>query len=427
MSLRFFLSILFTFCFLVPIHVFAFIPDLPEKEIVKRVYAHLLIDDMSASLEEAQQGISLYPNSKPLLEARIKILARSGDEKEMLLAWNHLLESFPEEQANHEIIESMAWGVIDQGFRSSSPITRIFAMLGAFFAQDAKSTVILSKGLKDQNTIVRGAAIQLASKMRDAKLQKDVLNILKNEKNWPVRLEAIKAIGSMKISEAQPYLIDILANNRSSTEEKSAAIESLVNLKETADRQEVAVLSRSDRAGLRLLAIQVVSHFDLIKEIDLIMPLLKDTRAEVRAAAIEALGILRIADYEGRPIGEFAFDLLEDPDESVAITAAWTMCLNDPAKGQQALERWLRSENKETRLIAAAALNAAGAYGFPLALKIFNEEKDNYVRANLALGLITQRIEADKACDALYVVRTRKAAAGCGMKMAFSASLPPAI
>lgn len=375
---------------------------LSEAQYAKRIQAHLMINDPQAALTEAQQGIDAYPDSKQLMEEHIKVLARMGRDKEMLNAWKALTQHFPDETNNHQIIEIMAWGVIQEAARSPSPITRVFAMLGAFFAQDAKSVPILKEGMRDSNVIVRGASAQIVSRMRDAALREEMLRLFRKETAWLVRLEAIKGIGAMKIMEAQPDLIAILTKANTMAEEKAAAIQSLVNMRETADRQEVVKLAASDRAGLRLLACQVVEHFETKENVDQIIPLLRDTRAEVRSAAVHALGSLRIAEHQGVSFAEWAAPLLNDPEEQVSINAAWALTISGSALGQQAFARWLADDNRDSRLKAAGALVATGSYGVPIALTAFKETQDNFVRMNLALGLITQRENVDKACDALY-------------------------
>ena len=79
-------------------------------------------------------------------------------------------------------------------------MTRLLAVLGAFYGQDAEGVDILAKSMHDPNSIVRLTAIELASQMRDSKLGMEILHLLKEEKNWKVKLEAINAAGEMKLT-----------------------------------------------------------------------------------------------------------------------------------------------------------------------------------------------------------------------------------
>ena len=123
-------------------------------------------------------------------------------------------------------------------------------------------------------------------------------------------------------------------------------------------------LAHSDRAGLRLLACQIVQHFELREDVDQIIPLLDDHRADLRAAALHTLGLLRIGHHEGPPLQELFRAKLDDNDPSVAITAAWGLTLSDAEAGQKAFQRWFKNDQKlEVQRMAAAALAATGKYG----------------------------------------------------------------
>ena len=170
---------------------------------------------------------------------------------------------------------------------------------------------------------------------------------------------------------------------------------------ETVQHGEVSRLAKSDRAGLRVLACEVVGHLLLMEHIDEIVPLLHDNHAEVRAAAVQTLGILRPATYHGEKIEDFAIGLLQDHDTNVAISAAWLLTLYDPIRGQQAFEFFLGHDIRDTRILAAAALVATGKYGAAITLRLLTRNKILYIRLNLALGLINQRLYTDNACQAL--------------------------
>ena len=132
--------------------------DSGEAYFLKRIHAHLLLQDSAAACQEACLSLQLSPHSKALNEAYIKALAQAGDETRMIAAWKNYARLFPEEaRDNHDLQECMAWGIIANGAKSSTPIIRLIAMLGAFFGQDAKGVEILQNSLHDQNTFVRSA------------------------------------------------------------------------------------------------------------------------------------------------------------------------------------------------------------------------------------------------------------------------------
>ncbi|NGX42231.1 MAG: hypothetical protein K940chlam7_00508 [Chlamydiae bacterium] len=382
--------------FLLPITILN--AETPEK----RVYALMTIKDYRQAYEEARQLVEHHPHSKGVWEAYIQALAKFGEEEQMVAAWERFLSLFPEEKENRILLESMAWGVIENGERSSSPIIRTYALLGAFFGQDAKGVEILRKNLRDSNAYIRGIALELSSSLRDNALQEEVLHLFKTERDCHVRLAAIKAVGEMKIRQSQSDLVAIVANDRARAEEKAAAIESLVNLLETPKRSEINKLANSKRAGLRELACQVVAHTGEGRDVDLIIPLLRDCCADVRCTALQVLGLLRINEWEGKPIQELIASQVEDPHPQVAVTATWVLTLNHPEQGQKAFEKWLNHQNRDVRLFAGAALASSGQYGYPFIVDAFRQTGDSYLKMNLALGLISQREECSEACKAIY-------------------------
>ncbi len=84
---------------------------------------------------------------------------------------------------------------------------------------------------------------------------------------------------------------------------------------------------------------------------------------------------------------------LNDSSPEIAITASYVLLLLDEREGARRLTQWLKSEKPEWRRLASAALASSGKYGLKLILREFKETEDPYVKINLAMGLIGQRIQ----------------------------------
>jgi len=375
---------------------------IPEDQITQRIHSHLIIRDGLSAREEALIGLQKYPNSKLLWQGYIRALAKNGDEKAMMLCWRHFIKRFPEESQNHEILENLAWAVIEKGAKSSSPIVRATALLGACFSQDAKGVVILRKGLSDGNSFLRAAAVKLSSLLLDASLQEGILDLFKTEKVWSVRLEAIKALGEFQREDSRDLLLKIISQEQCHSEEKAAAIESLVAIADGIESEHIEHLVQNGKAGMRQLACKFIAHFEKKDDINLLFPILHDPSRDVRAEIFQTLGRLRVSTFGNYSVIELCKQAVTDPDPLVAITAAWTLTLNDSKKGQEAFELLLNHHTPEVRCLAAAALAATGKYGAPLALQAFKVNPDSFVRMNLALGLIGQRTHIQEACDCLF-------------------------
>lgn len=386
------------FCFIL---FHPYIQGVDQDTLAKRIHAHLLIHDTENACHEAVGAIRAFPQDQELWGWYIKALAAHGDEKEMYAAWQTYVRKFPEPYKNMDLLEAMAWGVIAKGSRSPSPLIRTCSIQGAFFGQDAKGVAIIHRHFTDENSHLRWAAVKLSGEMRDAKLGDAVYATFMNEKVGKVRLEAIKAVGTMQIRKAMPTLMAIASNSQSTAEEKCAAIQSIVEMTDSISYEEVHRLAQSDRAGLRLIACQLIEMYEMKSALADAFVLLNDPCGEVRAATLHAIGMLRVEDYGGQRIEAIVGRLLNDPAPEAAIMAAWVMTLHNPMQGLSAFQFWLKHEQQDIRLLAAAALTASGKHGVPLMQKIFETSADPYVKMNVALGLIGHRVMTQQACDTL--------------------------
>lgn len=373
-----------------------------DELIAKRVHAHMIIGDHQSACSEAFAGLHRYSGSKTLWQAYLRALAKAGDEKVLMFNWRIFIEKFPDERADREVLECLAWAAIEKGAVSSSPAIRVYAMLGAFFSQDAKGVAILRRSLSDGNSFLRAAALKLSSNLHDASLQEEVFRRFKTENVWSVRLEAIRAVGKLRIEQARRDLSAIISDSNSSIEEKAAAIEAVVDMSDEIERGQIQRFVQSDRAGLRMLACELVAYFEQVQDADLLLPLVKDHHAEVRAKALQTFGWLRIATAADTSIVQVAANSLDDPDPQVSVTAAWVLTVNDQDSGRVAFERLIVRGSQEMRRTAAAALASTGKYGVRSAVKLFCSSSDPYVRMNLAIGLIGQREHTMEACDCLF-------------------------
>lgn len=368
----------------------------------KRINAHLIISDYQTACNEALWGLYQYPDSKAVWLAYLRALAKIGDEKSMMANWKLFAEKFPEERNNREILECLAWAVIDKGAYSSSPPIRVIGLLGAFFSQDVKGVAILQQGLRDDNSFIRAAAVKLSSHLMDASLQEELLRLLQTEKVWKVRLEVIRAIGELRVIAAKKELQKIIGNDLSHSEEKAVAIEALVSLSEGINPSQITQLVASNRAGMRMLACEMVAFFDQTQDIDRLFSLIGDHHSDVRAKIFQTIGRLRVSTIGGKSVAELAEKATSDPDSTVAVTAAWVLTINNPVKGLPVFQRLVNHKTQDTRCLAAAALAATGKYGLKLTRKAFLENNDPYVKMNLAIGLIGQRVDTKIACDCLF-------------------------
>ena len=373
--------------------------ELTESSLLRRLEAHLLIDDPKKALFEARKAKELFPGSKEILIYEMKALASLGEEASVL----NLYEDF---KAKHEeeypLLEELCWGTLKKALTSTQYNVRLTALVGAFVTNDAKAIPFLLSMMRDSNAVLRAVAVQLSCRYQDAILQKEIVHLLNKEKVWFVRLEILAALGKMKMKESAEKLREIISSEKTMHEEKAIAMEALVQMYEKINNSALRLLSASDRAGLRELACELILHLGHKEAKEILLPLLKDIRYDVRTSAVNAFAMVYLPTMEKKEAKALLRPLMEDSHPIVAITASWAYFFVDAIEAERNLEKWIFDENPENRWLAASAVAKAGPKGVALAEKVFFTSFDPYVKANLALGLIGHRKLEKECCNVLY-------------------------
>jgi len=372
-----------------------------KSDRLRRIYAYLLIGDSASAVQEAEAGLREKEENRDLQVAYSKALAAAGNEKKALEVF-HKISQGKEKQEERDLLEEISWGILHKSTTSSQHSIRIASLIGAYLTHDVRAVKIMQAMMRDSNVLLRSVAIKLSSSYLDGPLQDDIIRMISLEKMWQVRLELIQAIGKMRMKSQLPYLEGILASDKTTFEEKTLAIQALTDISDAISLEKIEKLSKSERAGLRRLAAEAVAHFGIKEARDFIFPLIYDPRPDVRIAALHAIARVFISTQDYEEIKSLLEHALKDIDPSVAITAAWAAMLLDSVFGQKHMEKWLFDETPENRRLAAAAVAKAGSLGASLALEGMRKSKDPYVRVNLALGLMGQRVEVKRCCNMIF-------------------------
>ena len=256
--------------------------------------------------------------------------------------------------------------------------------------------------MRDSNAILRAIAVQLSCQMRDGPLINEIVRLFEREKVWLVRLEVIKALGIMGVREKADDLKSFISNQKVTFEEKAAAIEALVHLYDNVNIEEITFLAQSNRSAFRQLACSIASHYEVKEAKDIVLGLIRDPSCDVRISALNALGLFYRKHIEPHELKTSLELVFEDTNPAVSITGGWASLLIDPKLGTPTLEKWLEDKYSENRRMAAAAIRAAGCRGIEISKEYLKKSEDPYVRANLALGLVGQRVDTKTCCDILY-------------------------
>jgi len=205
---------------------------------------------------------------------------------------------------------------------------------------------------------------------------------------WYVRLEIIKALGKFQFPEVEALLKEMLASKRSTLEEMAAAAEALVVWYDQLEGGELVHLLHSKRAGLRYLACEVVSYLNCKDKSGALAELLDDTCAEVRMAALNTLSVVGIDRSVREEVLKKVEHLTQDAHSYVAITACRLLMFYKPEQASSLLTKWVKHENGDIRRVAASALARSGAEGRKVSIALLSEVQDEFVKVNLAYGML---------------------------------------
>lgn len=368
-----------------------------EDNAFARVQCHMLIGDINSAIHECRSSLKIYPESKGLQRLLVQALAKRGFEKDALAAW-HVVADRLEGEEKRSCLEALAWGVLSRAHDSNQFVIQYSSLMGARRVRDAVATKVVQKCMSSTNHLMRALAIKIASEFRDAVLIDEIKRLFVVEQNFYVRLEVLQAIGRLGLQDMSDALKELIAGEQAMAEEKSCAIQALVNLYDACDEKELNTFIYAKRAGLRAIAPQIVAHLDLYDQLPKLLPLLNDASGFVRTLTLSVFGQMY---QQAQSYKEDVLKLMHDPDPKVAVTACWVGLLMAPELGEVELAAFTNHQSEEVRHLAVSALIASGDRGKLLATHLLKKSKDPIVRANSALALIFKGHDVKKACRAL--------------------------
>jgi HEAT repeat protein len=380
-----------------------------ENQYLSKIDAHLLIGDAEGALQLIQQSLHALPPSAALYASAVQAAALADRERDMIAAWQRYAAAFPPEASAHNLLhEQMAWCILNRAAHSPSTIVRLCGLMAAAWSHEARSVDLLLQGCGDENSDIRAMTVKLMASFRDAPLSTAIIGLLKSERIRKVRIEALKTAGAMKIASSRSLLLGVVGDERYTMEEIAAATAGLIHLLETVGNDELRFLATSKRAALRQLACHVGGMVHHEEAPRLLLPLCKDSSADVRAAALHTLGLLLPSAHGDLQVEIIAAAELgaDDPHANVAIAATWLLTIGNRLTNEQRWTRWLQHKRREVSLQAAAALATTGRAGIAFLKEQFIQASDPLVKLNLALGMIRQQVDVEIACAAVHQVLT---------------------
>lgn len=379
-----------------------------EKEAIERLGSHLLIRDHNGAIQEGELALQLYPNDPMLLKIVVQTFAESGEVRKALELYEKRCEMQPLDlREDFSMIESLAWGMI-QNHATGSDYAQTLCLIGSYFTHDSRATDAILRGMQSRNAQIRAISVKMSVQYRDQKLQDQLCEMLKNQSNYFVRLELIRAVGELRIAECRKELERIVSDFRSTHEEKGSAIHSLAMIYDEIDEHKLDLLLKSKKAGLRQLGVNLIGHFDMTDQVADLTKMLDDPSLDVR---LQALCSLTTLDLKSQDLEQFkgkVISLARDDHPYLALTAAALASRFDQGVCQETFSRWMTSHQPRVRRYAAACLGMCGEGTIKKGIEFFYEASDLYVKANLAMGLLKQRAFVGPASEFLHEFLTRE-------------------
>lgn len=341
--------------------------------------------------EEALKLARCLPSSQESDELVIKALAACQKEPELILTFLDYQKKYPE---TDRLLEEVCWSVIKRGSGSSQLSVQLISLVGAAICQDVYALDVIKGGLRNSNTAIRTVAVELASFYGDQSLKEEITRLFYEEKSWNVLAGVYEAIAKLQINELLPALQKRAELSKIDSEEKRALVATIAALKVKAEKKEMDLLLSSPRAQHQLLAAKLVLEAPADEKQEILLKLLKNANREVKRAALESYGFLRL------PANDDIRKMAKSNDHYLAIPASWIILLEE--KSSEELLKWVKSEKQEARFLAIGAVMQSGSYGIEIAREIINTSQDPYILANAAIALLQQRVEIAKACEILY-------------------------
>lgn len=329
------------------------------------------------------QGAFAYLNRSDLGPSSAKwvqTLAKSGRSSQALLALVN------RESIQEFLIQDLAWSFLLE--KSASLQARLQALYAAVSSQDPFAEELLIDAFDSPKQAMRSLAYRLSPHFGGLKVQNKVLEALKTERVSFLRYEIIEALASMQFPSSRQALENALIST-SDEKEQALIIKALCFFFEHLDNQSIDALANSTSSSMRALAAFLAIENNSLKNYE---DLLLDSNVFVRTKALEAFLLTQERFHFN------AWKLLED--KSLLFRAYLVIYLSkDPGVVFKNVLDYFQS--LEERRVLAAALPYCSKAFRKEAYHYFQESSDLLLKANLALGFVTDSEYKSTALDFL--------------------------
>lgn len=361
---------------------------------------HLLLRDFDTACHSICSAIAEHPQSIPLRRQLVVVYAEAGLEHEALEAWSNYRAMNKDCWDDSALIEHVAWCVLKRGISNPAPMTRLTALESAAETRNARTLEFLKSGFADTCALVRAQSCMVAAELRADEYIPFVVKCAEADRSAVVRTMALNCLTLLKVEGIKEMILTRLRRGEVGREEHLAMAKCLAMIDESKPMETFKSLVCSPDYALRTLAAEYAIYTRLLDGVPALWTLASDNRAEVRAAAFQALAVM----WPQWKVDAGQLELLRccagSHDGMLASSAGWVLALCRPDEGLPVLVKLCGHGNAQTRSGAVAALCSCGKRAVPyLKRLVFSEGiTDQYVVLNACLGLLKLRIDIDSVC-----------------------------
>ncbi len=370
----------------------------PIEDWLQTIQYHELVNDFASACATANSALMEYPDEKALYRQRIMSYASAGLESDALKEWQLYLKHFGEDWADTQLLEKLAWCVLQQGITNPAPLTRLVALSGACATRDMKAYPHLEKAFRDPCAVIRCAACQAAAQLRRNEFAPLLLSLAEFDQSSPVRIGALEALANLKESKTKSLILRKIAQGDISYEERISMAKVLAILEEKSPLKCFQLLINSKDSSFRCLAVEYAIYTRLPESYTPIIALLDDPQIELQVASLHALAILWPAWPCTPETVQKIRQKAQSTDDTVAVSASWILSLCSSKEGLGQLETFLHHPNPQIRYLAVAAICASGSKAIPLLKYILKTNAELNIKLNAAMGLVRLRTNIPEAC-----------------------------
>lgn len=371
----------------------AFACGILNATIDDQIIAYYQIQDFASALKL----INLKDQNLDSTLLKVELLTKLGmTDQALLLLKEKAVFLDPKKKENFLTLENLSWSILSNQNKASEQV-QIAALVGAFFTQDAKAAILLKNSLYSSNYKMRAIAATFVSHFRDPFLIEALLSRLKEEKQFDVKIELIRACGKLKLKESANYLEEILLSSSATLEMKKEALVACTEIFEGINIDQLKFFLFSKRTPYKRLGLKLLLTLEEVPDqvlLDL-QKFLSDEIVDVRQEALITVGFLSSKIEFKKEVKDLVEEMTKEKHPMISLLANWAKSKMEK-KAHDQLFKYFQAEDLDV-VCLAIKLAASVSIKAHEAVERLLEHQNPFIRLNSAITLLEYNHAKEKA------------------------------